>query len=242
MSLLTICQAAAGRIGINRPSVVAGSTDQQVLQLLDLVNEEGAKLSTGASIGLRYDWRRMIGEATFTAVAAEDQGDITTIAPGFKYIIQGTIYNRTLRRPVPGPLPPDKWQLLKAANVVGPYPQWRVRGNTLKLLPSPNAGDQIYFEYHSSYWALSATGTPKAQFSADDDTSVLDEDLLTQGLVWRWKRTKGLEYAEDFRDYQTAVHIAITGDGTAPVLNMGDPEYRPGVLIVPQAPGIMPLP
>ena len=28
------------------------------------------------------------------------------------------------------------------------------------------------------------------------------ERLITLGVVWRWKRAKGLDYAEEFRTYQ----------------------------------------
>ena len=41
MSLLTMMEAAADRLGIVRPTVVYASTDQQIRQLLSLANQEG---------------------------------------------------------------------------------------------------------------------------------------------------------------------------------------------------------
>ena len=242
MSLLTIVQEAAGRIGIARPAMAATATDLKTQHLVSMVNEEGKKLSTGESVGVAHDWTSMILETTFNALATEDQGSISTIAPGMRYIINNTIFNRTLRRPVPGPLPPTAWQLLKAANVVGPYPQWRVRAGRLLLLPAPVAGNAIYFEYATKFWCTSAVGLPKVSMSADDDVSLLDEDLITQGVVYRWKRSKNLEYAEEFRDYSTAVLIAMQREGGKPTLNQGAPEFSPGTLYVPQSPGIVPIP
>lgn len=242
MSLLTIVQDACGRMALPQPAAVATSSDPQTLQMYALLNEEGRKLSTGESVGMSVDWSSMTRQANFSALAAEVQGDLETLAPGFKFIVGGSMYNRTLRRPVPGPLTPAAWQLLKAANVVGPYPQWRIAQGQIWMLPNPNAGDSIYFEFQSKYWAESSGGTLKARFSADDDVALLDEELLTMGLVWRFKKAKGFDYAEDYRDYQTSVTNAIGREKSAPVLNLGDPEYRPGVLLIPEAPGITPAP
>lgn len=236
MSLLTIVQQAALRIGIPSPTAVATTTDDAIKQLLALANEEGEELSTGASVGRDYDWSALVTEASFTAVATEDQGAMTTIAPGFKYILNNTIFNRTLRRPVPGPLAPNQWQLLKAANVVGPYPQFRIRGGDLLLTPNPTAGDSIYFEYQSANFVLASDGTTtKSSFTADDDTCRLDEQLVTAGIIWRWKRTKGLEYAQDYQQYQIRVLNAIARDGGRQTINMGDPNWTPGVLIIPES-------
>lgn len=235
MSLLTIVQQAAGRIGVSVPTAVVGNSEAAIVQLLALANEEGEELSTGASVGLSYDWQILQTETSFTAVATESQGAITTIAPGYKYIINGTIFNRTLRRPVPGPLPPQSWQMLKAANVVGPYPQWRIRGGNLILIPTPTSGDSIYFEYQSKNWCQSASNVGQSAWALDTDTGLLDEQLMTSGLIWRWKKANNLEYAEDYRSYQTRVTNAIARDGGKTTINIGDQEFVPGVLIVPES-------
>jgi len=242
MSLLSIAQTAFDRIGLTRPNAVATSSDAQIIQLMALINEEGRKLSTGESVARPYDWSAMQAEASWTATATEDQGAIATIAPGIRFIINGTIFNRTLRRPVPGPLGPQSWQLLKAANVTGPYPQWRLRAGRLIMQPVPNAGDSIYFEYQTSYWAQNSGGTSIAQFSADDDASLLDEELLIQGTIWRWKKSKGLDYEQDFAEYKASVLTAMSRDGGKATLDMGAPQYRTGVILVPQSPGITPIP
>lgn len=242
MSLLSIAQTVCKRIGLTSHNAVATSSDAQVVQLMALINEEGRKLSTGESVARPVNWTAMQAEATWTATATEDQGAIATIAPGLKFIINGTIFNRTLRRPVPGPLGPQSWQLLKAANVTGPYPQWRVRGGRLIMTPVPNAGDSMYFEYQSKYWAQDSSAVSIAGFSADDDVAVLDEELLIQGTVWRWKKAKGLDYEQDFAEYKASVLNAISQDFGKPTLDMGAPQYRTGVILVPQSPGITPIP
>lgn len=233
MTCLSIIQTACKRIGIAAPSAVASSTDLQVIQLLNLANEEGEELSTGTSVGLSYDWQALQTEANFTTVATESQGQITTIAPGFKYIIDGTIWDRTRRLPAYGSLDPQTWQNYKAWGTTNPFPKYRVRGGLLLLMPVPAAGDSYYFEYQSSNWCQSSGGTGQTAFAADDDVSLLDEQLMVQGLIWRWKKVKGLDYAEDFRQYQTRVLNAIARDKESAVLDMGRQEDNRTGIVVP---------
>lgn len=233
MSLLTIVQDACRRIGIAVPSVVIGSPDAQVVQLLGLVNKEGKELATGASVGLSCDWQSMQTEATFTSIAVESQGLLTTIAPGFKFIIGGTIWDRTRRLPAYGSMNPSEWQAYKSWGTASPYPKYRVRGGLLLLMPIPAAGDAYYFEYQSKNWCSDSTGaTTRAAFTADTDIGILDEDLITDGLVWRWKQAKGLDYAEDFATYQRDVMNAIVRDVERPTLDMGcSDRSRTGVVV-----------
>lgn len=233
MSLLTIVQRSCNRLGITPPNAVISSTDPQIMQLREIANEECEELATGASIGLSIDWEALQTEASFTTLAAESQGNIYTIAPGFKYIIKDTIWNRSTKMPVYGGLSPQKWQAFKAWGVTSPFPQYRIRGDQLLLTPAPTAGQNFYFEYQSANWCVSADGmTTRSIWGADNDTCRLDEQLVIAGVIWRWKQIKGLDYAEDFRKYQTRVTNAAARDGGKPDLDMGgDTSSRAGIVI-----------
>ena len=61
----------------------------------------------------------------------------------------------------------------------------------------------------------------RGRFLADDDTSVIDEELIKLGVRWRFLKSKGLEYAEDFRQYEARVETAIVRDGAPARVNMG---------------------
>ena len=233
MSLLTVIQNACRRIGISAPNVVVGSQDLQVIQLLALANKEGKELATGASAGLSYDWQALQTEATFVSLAAESQGLLSTIAPGFKFMIGGTIWDRTRRLPAYGSMAPQDWQAFKSWGTSSPYPKYRVRAGLLLLMPIPAAGDSYYFEYQSKNWCTNAAGSiSRSAFAADTDVAILDEDLIEDGLVWRWRQAKGLDYAEDFTTYQRDAGNAIARDVERPILNMGRNEQsRTGVVV-----------
>lgn len=228
MSLLTIVQDVTQRLGINTPTAVAASADPQVIQLLALLNKTGKELAS------RTNWTALENEATFTTVATENQGLITTIAPNLKFIVNDTIWNRTLRRPVYGPLSPQVWQQRKALTIAGPWNQFRILGQQLKFVPAPTAGQICYFEYSTKAFATDSTGvTQKLTFAVDTDLGLLDEELLTMGLLWRWQQAKGLEFGPAQQEFEYSVANAISRDGSKPVLNMGDSygDIEPVVLV-----------
>lgn len=228
MSLLSIVQSAAVRLNIVSPTVVATSSDLQVKQLFGLLNAAGDALSR------EFEWQALLTEGTFTTVAAEIQGAIATIAPGYRYIINDTIWNRTLRRPVFGPIAFARWQQLKAMSMQGPWNQYRIRGGNLIMIPNPVAGQSCYFEYVTTNWCTNAAGNvAKSAMSADDDMSLLDEEWLALSLIWRFKRAKGLTFTTEYMEYDDAVNLGKQRDGMKDLLDLSGSkrDIFPGITI-----------
>jgi hypothetical protein len=229
MTMLSIVQDVTQQLGISVPNAVATSNDPQVLQLAALLNKEGKSLAERPSEG----WQALQLEATFTTVAAETQTTVEAIAPNYRYILNNTIWNRSNRRPIFGPLSPQQWQMNKGWFAQGPYSQYRIEGGNINFTPEPDAGEECYFEYVTKNWATDTTGaTGKSSFTADDDVSLLDEELLTLGLMWRWKQIKGLEYAEDKIEYEDRVSQAIARDTPKVILNLAMRSYELPALYV----------
>lgn len=220
MSLLTIIQVASKRVGLNAPTTAVGLTDTNVIRMIELANEEGIDLAN------RHRWQNLIREATHTSLAQENQGAITTIAgTDFAYILNDTIWNRSSNRRW---VPADdvQWQQMKSSGITGPDTYFRLRGNSLLTTPTPTAGHTIAFEWVTKNWCESSGGTGQSAWAADADVGRLDEKIITAGLVWRWKQSQGLEYAEDFRKYEILVADAIARDGAKGHLNMGKGSGR----------------
>jgi hypothetical protein len=231
-TVLQIVRDACAEIGIVAPNTATGSTDLQIIQLTALVNREGKELSA------RYSWTSLVRQATHTTLAAEDQGALTTIVgatAGFKYIVNDTIWDRTGKYPLSGPTAGPRWQAEKAFNISGPYARYRIYNGHLYLLPAPDAGRTLAFEYLTENWVLDTTGaTSRNKFTADDDYPILDSNLITLGAIWRWKKSKGLEYAEDFTSYELAVADAMARDGTKPILSLNGQsshDFQPFVTV-----------
>lgn len=233
MTLLEVVQRFCTRTGIPSPAFVVASTDAQIKQIQGLIDELCEEFST------RLRWSGLTLEASFTTVAAEDQGALTTIAPGISgtAIDNETIFNRTLRLPVYGPMPGDKWQALKALPTTGPFYKYRIRGGRLLFNPAPPAGHSCAFEYRSKMVVVAVDGvTIKPYPTADDDSFLIDDVLLLAGLRWLWKKEKGLPYAEEFTRFEQMFNDQNARDGSKPRLSMDGSSSRgayPGVFISP---------
>lgn len=225
--MLTIIQNAQKRMGLDVSTSVAGNSDDTTVKLLALLNQAGEELAQ------EYPWQALQREATFTTVAAETQGAMETLAPGWLYIVNQTIWNRSLRRPVFGALSQSDWQLLKSSSVQGPFQQYRIMGGNLMFIPAPPAGQTCAFEYITRQWATDSTGvTGKAEFTVDTDVALLDEALLTLSLIWRFKQSNGLDFAAELQMYELRVGNAQARDGGKQALDL---DGRPRVLM----PGVM---
>lgn len=198
-TLLSLVRAFSQRVGLPTPSSVAGSLDHQVVQIHSLLNQALEDLCT------RWDWQDLQYEATFTTLTGEDQGAITTIAPnGFQRIFNETIFNRTLRLPLFGPMRKEQWQALKALPTAGPFYKFRVLRGRLLFNPAGVAGQTCAFEYQSD-WAVYPSGQSSpaaAAFLADGDTSIFPDKLLLAALEYLWLKRKGLDYAEEFLRFE----------------------------------------
>lgn len=228
MTCLTIIQDVAQRINLPSPNSAAQSTDPQVVQLVALANKEGEWLSAN------YDWQELMVETSFvTNASSQVQTTLATTAPGMKKIINNTIWNRDLRRPVYGPMTPQRYQQVQAAVFAGPWNQFIIERGNILFFPIPAAGQHCWFQYITQNFCTSSGGTGQAKFLADSDILLLREDLFKLGVEWRWKKAKGLDYAQDFVDYETMLADAKAQNGSKDTINMGSARYDiyPGVLI-----------
>jgi hypothetical protein len=223
MTLLQIIQKACQSLGITVPNTAVGSADPQIAQLVALAEREGQDLAN------RYPWQVLQTEVTFTTVAAQIQAQLSTIAPDFEYLVNDTIWNRTLRRPVYGPKSMPDWQQAKAMQINGPFNSFRIIDDAINFYPNPAVGNLCAFEYMSRNWVNvnGASATEADNFANDADVPLLSGQIILLGLMWRWKAAKNLEYAEDFQTYENRVADAMGRDaGKAKLSLTGQTEYE----------------
>lgn len=155
MTLLTIAQTAASRIGIPVPETVINNTNTNVKFLLAKILEAGRDIAT------MRDWPELQREHTFTLVT--DQANYAL--PGdMNFVLTMTHWDRNSHWPLIGPLSPQEWQYRKSGiSSSVPRDMFRVKGFTdrqLYLHPTPGSGDSgatMVFEYCSKNWCRPKT-------------------------------------------------------------------------------------
>ena len=221
-TLLQIVQAAVDELGsINRPSAVVGSQDATVQQLLALANREGKELA--GREGIHGGWPALRKEYTSTFVSG--QADYA-FPSDLQYFINTTAWDRAQKWPMRGPVSPQEWQVLKSGTIgsIGPRRRFRVMAGELYFDPTPSAddaGDTFVLEYYSNAWCQSNAGTAQSEWGADNDVPLLPDDCFILGLIWRFRRAKGLDYAEEYKAYEEEVTTELGRAGMAPILDLG---------------------
>lgn len=227
LNCLQIIQTASKRLGLTPPAVAVQSSDNAILQLVALLEEEGQEQAT------RYPWQSLQNEAQFTTVATELQGTMETIASGWDYVVNDTMWNRSLRRPVYGPKSQQDWQQVKAMQLNGPFNSFRIKGDSLYFYPAPVAGQTVDFEYQTSNWVNLNAGGTGSTWASDLDTPALDDQLMTLGLIWRWRQAKGLDFSADYQKYEKRYADMANRDASKPRLYMDGSTYdiQPVILV-----------
>ncbi|MFZ4761280.1 MAG: hypothetical protein ACOYK8_00495 [Alphaproteobacteria bacterium] len=216
MSLLTMVQGVADKIGVARPAYIIANADQTVRRLLALANEEGDALA-------RYPhpkggWAAQQKIYNFTTVAGQEEYNLPN---DFLSFIDNTMWDKTGRRPVNFPINPALWAEVKAGDITqlvgkqGRVMRSATSGNNVLLLsPLPaSSGEIVSLEYRSSYWCKALDGSLSNNFVADSDVSLLPEFLLALGLRWRFLRDVGMDYGAHYQEYSNVLRQELARDG-----------------------------
>lgn len=218
MTLRTICQNALNEIGgFEVPNSYFGSSNPTAKLCLALVQRAGNSLER------RHRWVELVTEHTFTTTADTPEYDLPTDFRAFANMSQ---WDRANYDPMLGPVSPAEWQFLKSsvAGDTGTVTRWfRVKGQHFYIHPTPSTtGDTIAFDYYSKHW-ISTTSDQVAAFTADTNTTLLDEDLLTLDLKWRFQQAKGLPFDAEIEEWKLMRDVRLASYGGARVLSLDKP-------------------
>ena len=218
MTLLSICQNVADFTGFERPVTVIDNTDPIARQLLALAQREGKQLMRVS------DWAVLKKEHTFST----SNGTAAYALPSdFDRLVLETSYNRSDNDIMTGPISSSEYQLVNHGTASqGTTEKFRLKAASgalkFEIDPTPSSTQTIGFEYVSTQFCQSSGGSGQAAWAADTDTGILDESTMEMGITWRFRAAHGLDYAEDYRQYQLEVRQAVARNGSAPVLQMDD--------------------
>lgn len=220
MSLLSMIGEVRKSMGFPAPTAVMSSTDTMILELLAMANTSGQDLVDV------YAWQEITKECVFTATAAYNQGDFDTLCTDadFNRISNNTLWNRSAIQQAMGPVTGVEWQSDVAFQAAAPSPKFRIWQGSLWLGPVgslPTAGDTWAFEYISNNWCEGQAGTGQSEWLADTDVGILDEKLMKLDIIWRWKASKSLEYADDLANFQDNLNLRMGQSTGARSLYLG---------------------
>lgn len=151
--------------------------------------------------------------ATGTAVAINFCKTKYAFPSDYDRPINKTQWDKSKHWEMLGPVTAQQWEFLKSGYIsTGPRVSFRVMGGTFQIWPPIAANEYLGFEYMSSNWAYSATGTGKGAFTVDTDTCVFPDRLMVLGLKLKYFETKNFDTTAFYRDYLSQLDIAKAND------------------------------
>ena len=167
------------------------------------------------------------GSGTQSVVCAQTAYDLPD---DFETITDRTHWDKSKHWEMLGPEDAQQWQWLKSGYIsTGPRVRWRILDNQFQIWPIMNTQEYLGWEYRSKGWARSVDGAIKNSFTADTDTTVLDDRIMVLYTKLKYFQIKAFDTTALMQDYQRYLTIAKANDKGAP--NLSFAPYPSKVLI-----------
>ena len=180
-------------------SIVGTSVPQDtyVDNVIDANSLTTTQLSSATSIG---------GTVTFSRT-------IYPLPPDYETITDNTHWDKTKHWQMLGPVDAQQWQWLKSGYIsTGPRVRWRILGNEFQIWPPYNTQEYLGFEYRSKGFVRDTVGNVKNSFTADTDTTVLDDTVMVLATKLKYFQIKSFDTTALQQDYQRYLSIAKAND------------------------------
>jgi hypothetical protein len=212
MTFLTAAQSAAIRLIGQKPSTFVSSQNTFEMEIVDLAKDVVRDI-------VKYcEWRSLIVKHQMVGngvTMAFDKPDDYDRMPKSGRVTRANWYT---------------WGYVDAPSLnfwndlinglMSPSPgYWIILDGKFQFSPPIGASTTAEFYYISKNAVIDGDDqSRKAEFTKDEDDFVLDESLLTLGLIWKWRAQKRLEYAEDLQNYEIRMAQVSSDDRGARIL------------------------
>lgn len=185
MTILSAINSVCDVVSLDQFDSVYGSVNPNAQTMLEFALEAGEEISR------RGDWNRMIK-------SADVDGSPFPLPEDFHRLIAGggvQLADGGFARPVTNA---GEWAVIKAVASTRTFIY--VRGGRVEFSPvSSNEG--AVMNYVSRNWLLDGD-EERDEITSDDNETLIPECLLTKGIIWRWRRQKGLSYEDQLAEFE----------------------------------------
>lgn len=228
-TVLQIVQSAAPKLGIAVPTALFSSTDRTEVELRSVLNEVAKR------IVLKHDWQVLKALETNTGDGSTEGFDLPS--DYVRMPKDGEIWSSEWQQPL-DLATSNEWLGLSVRQVDAVKGVYILIGGQIKFNPVLASGETAKWYYISGNFAVPASGANKGQFTADDDTFVLNDRVLELALIFEYRNRKGLDYAEDMANADDALQQAISEDKGARIVTQASRRKIYGRIAYPRNVGV----
>ncbi|OCO98926.1 MULTISPECIES: hypothetical protein [unclassified Ensifer] len=196
MTLLSAINEVCDIVSLDRFDSIYGSNDPNAQTMVALAQEAGEEISR------RGDWRGMLKQHVAITSPLDLPGDYQRLTPG------GAVRTGSgaCFRPITNS---SQWAIVRAVESTQAY--FFLRGSQLLFSPVA-AGIGAVIDYISKNWVLGDPYEERDTLKADDDRTLFPERLLCKGILWRWKRQKGLPFDDSLAEFEADLLQELNAD------------------------------
>jgi hypothetical protein len=209
MTVVSACQEAAIELSQPEPTTLFSTTDDFAKELRVQANK------SAVAIAKVYDWQVITKRATITG----DGSDTSFPLPSDydRMVLKTNLASSASNIDLVKATDLDQWDYFQnhLSTTVPGY--WMILGGEVQISPAPATG--VVHSYY--YVSKNVVAGDKPLFTADNDTFLLPERLLTLSIIWRWRASKRMEYAEDMRNFEIALGEETATDKGSRLLVVG---------------------
>jgi hypothetical protein len=228
MSVLSICQNVLDIVGWDSINSISSNTDKTARQILALANQELRNVSK------RFDWRHLHTEYNFTSVPNQSDYELPE---DFDKLMQDSVYNKDEYYRVRSSMTDYQWNAWRFG-LLGSLSHQRYQVSLVTgapvfvLSPAPDTAEDFVLWYKNAHFARDNSGVAKAKFELDTDVSRIPENVVEAGLLWRFRRAKGLDFSAELAEYNEISRTTFAqsrGESDLPIPNgLVTPEITNG--------------
>lgn len=190
MSILDVVNRVAVQAGIPEFYVFMTNTGRTAREILTHAHEAGEEITR------RAEWKDLYTNTTVVASASS-----LTLPSDFQRLVDGAPIIRTATPFTPFTPVQSRGQWATVSNVSSSSVQFYfVDGSVIRFAPAIPTGGATVF-YIKKNW-ITTSGTATDAFANDADTIAFPEPLLALGILWRYRRAKGLTYADAQAEFE----------------------------------------
>lgn len=197
-SILEICQEVADLAATKRPEDLFNKYSQQDSIFLSVAKSALDSL-------LRYgDWPELVKEGILRTSGNGQSYFIENICPDFYCLINDTIYIKDTNEKIIGALSPQDWMKENCFHTSYNGLKFKFQNKMIKFSGTPQDNLKIVFQYRSNTICYDPIRgyLEKDTITANSDIPVFDEYLVKLGILWRWLKRNGMDYSEEYSEYE----------------------------------------
>ena len=206
-TILEICREVADLAAVKRPNNLFNTDSQHESIFLSVAKSALDSL-------LRYgDWEELTKEGCLNTIEGKTSYVIKEFAPDFYCLLNNTIFIKDMHERVIGAITPQQWMKEKYFSSAANGIKFNIQNGRFKFLTPPPAGLKIVFQYRSDniVWDFN-TFEEKNTLNANTDVPVFDEYVVKLSILWRWLKRSGLDYTEEFNEYEREMKKRYGGE------------------------------